>query len=748
MLKRIGGLALVLGLVPAASGFSLLGPVNEAYQVQDIAYNLPGDIGAPKNLGEEYRWNTPVVYYSCDGNFADYFGPAGMDAVDAAFSVLNQLTNVSAYSTDLSEFPLESLRINFQAQALGLFDLKSATLAELVEMLGLAEPERWTWCLHNRFTTPGGTCPPNQVYDVIKRNFDPVPTSLNQLQSSSFVNGNLFSYQIFEICQNGPPLADAVEVSVDPLANGFSAVASQAAIGIYGSFYLGLTRDDVGGLRYLLRTNNMNIEAAGSNTVTFVPDTTPQLLYTSNLTAFTSLALTNGPGALLGFFPDLQIANATPIFTNVVTTNLVFYFTNSPFLPPGIPALVSTTVLTTNVQTYWSYQFANVFITPAHQLISNTNVPIVPGHSGTNGIYSIVTTNIGTSACGPAEPFGSICTSITTTEVFATGYFGDYYILPSNLCDVAIVSTQLINGVTVTGQSLVATNAPGTTNNAGEFFSITPTYSFNQYIYVVHPVTCPNNTVALRQGIDQIRFVRRDYDSLLQRFFYPVTNRYVLYAITNNTLVPQVVERVIAVPDFLMTAQDAPLSPGPADVASPAVIARGVAFDAANAGFGIAGPGTMDASSAGIIYNKVGPIYQNNAPNALDEATASLFFIWGSYDGSTNAPIVYPNGTSITDLENQLLLQVSPNGPALPDGKLGVNYTNAFSGFTATGGTTPYVWSLAPGSPGLPPGLQLNPATGAISGVPTTQNVYDFIVRLTDAGARNADRPYSITINP
>src|SRR5271166_4006249 len=101
--KKLACLALLTLTGQWSWGFALLGPFNEAYQVGDIGYNLPGDIGAPKNLGEEYRRNTPVMYYACDANFTDYFGSNGVAAVDSAMAVLNAVTNVSLYSRELSE---------------------------------------------------------------------------------------------------------------------------------------------------------------------------------------------------------------------------------------------------------------------------------------------------------------------------------------------------------------------------------------------------------------------------------------------------------------------------------------------------------------------------------------------------------------------------------------------------------------------------------------------------------------------
>ena len=88
----------------------------------------------PKILGEGYRRNTPVMYYAYDANFLDFFGSNGVAAVDSAFAILNNaftnnptgMTNgLDGYSASLSEFPLESQSINYQAQSLGLMDLKS-----------------------------------------------------------------------------------------------------------------------------------------------------------------------------------------------------------------------------------------------------------------------------------------------------------------------------------------------------------------------------------------------------------------------------------------------------------------------------------------------------------------------------------------------------------------------------------------------------------------------------------------------
>jgi hypothetical protein len=155
----------------------------------------------------------------------------------------------------------------------------------------------------------------------------------------------------------------------------------------------------------------------------------------------------------------------------------------------------------------------------------------------------------------------------------------------------------------------------------------------------------------------------------------------------------------------------------------------------------IDGPGTREPLIV-IEFNKVGPLLINFYPNFMTEDTASTNFIWASYDASTNAPIIYPSGTSITDLENQVLIQVSP--ASLPVGTVGVFYSSAFS---VTGGQPPYAFSPAPGSPSLPSGLSLSSA-GVVSGVPGVSGVFDVVVRINDSAARVVDRAYSITVNP
>ena len=351
MIKRYFWTACLMLGMQAAWPFSLLGPVGnggDSWQTQDMGFNPIVD-GAlplrdpvqtgPKNIGEEYRRNMPVFYYTFDENFIGYFGKEGTNAVTKAFNVFNNLTNVDSYSSSLSEFPLRTSRVNYQASALGLYDLKSLTMASLMEQLGLADSVRYAWVLHSRWHTGAAPCPAGENYAVTERNFDIIASPLNQIQYSPYVNGALYTYVIVEDCDKTPvPVntAAAVAYPVDPLKDN-PPVASGLGLGFLsaGSFYTGLTRDDVAGLRYLLKAANVNTETApgGSQLQTTTPGV-PAPRQTSDFGLLLSQSLTNDPSALQALYPELVIASTATNYGGVViATNVAAYYTNQSVSP-------------------------------------------------------------------------------------------------------------------------------------------------------------------------------------------------------------------------------------------------------------------------------------------------------------------------------------------------------------------------------------------------------------------------------
>ena len=784
----IGALALA---VESASGFSLIGPTGaDAWQVPDNGFFVPGrgDIGAPKNLGEEYRHNMAVLYYTFDANFLDYFGAQGAAEVEKAFSVYNSLTNVDSYSVDLSEFPLQTLRENEQALALGMLDVKSMIMTLVAENLGLADPVRYVWNVHDRFD-PNSNCPFDMEYLIVMRNYDPViGFSLSQYKVSPYVNEVLYDYYIHDYCSAphpGDALSEAREFTVDPDADSrlpvattfglFASAANSGSIGLHvGGFFTGLTRDDVGGLRYLMSANNMNTESTGPGTTALLTNTSnPQLLFTSNLTQLAQLALTNNAATLQALYPGLTISASSNYFGVLATTNYISYITNFPWDPLGTFHLVITSNVTYSPMTFFSHTFDNVFT------ISNTGSGFIPVQLTTipkpNGhtIVTLQTISV-TNGTSPWTPIGTINSNAValvtnvTRHTFATNTVaGDFFILPTNTCGVSFIQPLLTNVTVVTNVLISSTNSTFLTNSInatnianliGQSFEQDLIQYFTNRVFVVLPIDCVTNRVALYQGIERITFIRKDFDSLLTRFFSPVTNEYVLNEVTNNTIIPDRIQRVATTPDYLITAQD--LSPGPAVIPDGTAITRTNNYNSANAYPGLSGPGTIEPPFA-FTFNKASPVFANFAGLSFTVVTTNAFLendnqipwvVWGSFDGTTNPPTVYPNDLSIDQLENQVFIQVSPR--YLPDGTEGQPYsvTITTQSQNTNTWTSPFTWTMAQNSPGLPPGLGLTSTndTAIISGTPVggSAGFYDFMLQITDGQGRTTERSFSIRVNP
>lgn len=728
--------ALLVASAPCIFGFSMIGPL-EAWQVQAIGYGLVGDYGGPKDLGDGYRWNTRNMYYAADASFLDFFGPTGSAEIDKGISVYNALTNLSTYSSNLTEWPLTTSRNNETAQNLQLLDIKSMTMSWIAATLGLAPPDRYTWTLHDRYLLPGGTCPTGEAYVTVQRNFDPATDVY-----SSFVNGILYDYTILEFCNPPkPPDAIATEFPVDPTIISQTSTAVAGGIpnyyGVYvpvpGRFYTGLTRDDVGGLRYLYATNRMNVEDVTTNSLLLFTNKFSQLLVTSNLQLLTVQSLTNPPAALQALYPGIIINSFSNIFSNVVTTNITAFFTNPPLGSAGSAVLTLVTNFDTNVATLFVYNFANV----------------VTNHKYTQGFVTTQTTNINFTS-GPLGPAGSgnLTTNVTSVTTLSSFLNGDFYILPTNTFGVKILSTQLVKVIPITNTVVIATNAVGVTN-VGQSFTMNIITYFTNYNYIVYPIQLVTNSVALRQGVDKINFIRRDFDSLLNTFWDPVTNYYTLTAVTNGVPSKQTFQRIVTEPDVIFSSSD--IISGPATQFFVVVFST-LNFDSNHVTFDGVGPGNIEPQTQLVFGKGGGPIFQNFGGFFQAEFNAQPFFNWGTFDGTTNAPIVYPDSTSLASLENAVFFQIISG--LLPNGSVSRNgFGNPYiTRLQAQGASPPFTWSLPTAStnnPVLPDGLSLS-SNGILSGSLANASVgtYDFTVQAVDAVGRVAQAELVLEVDP
>jgi hypothetical protein len=423
------------------------------------------------------------------------------------------------------------------------------------------------------------------------------------------------------------------------------------------------------------------------------------VLYSSNYTAFAEAALTNDPAALTNLFPGLIItssSNYPVVISNSVVINYAYTFANLIIFSNDYSASSTVTLLTTNVQ------------------------PLI------------------------GAPAGTLTTNISSPTITLTGVpSGDYYINTNPCGPDLILYTISTNVVATTNATVVGTNS------SGHYYSQTLITYSTTHAFWVEPIICgvvtstgtATNTPGLYEGIGHMQFIKTSYDSLTGIFYEPVTNTYQMTLVFNNEPSTQTYERVVTQPDFLFSAAD--LLPGPAAVNTVNVaVARSTPIFQSSFTNGLAGPGVITPGTT-IVYNKVGPVYLNEGPAYLNLYDAGLDdFVWASFDGTTNDPVVYPNGTSLANLANQVLVNLTP--AILPAGTNGVAY--APTTFVATSGTftAPFTWSLPSG--GLPSGLTLS-SGGTLSGTPAQSGTFDFILELTDSESRTVTWSYPITIN-
>ena len=157
--------------------------------------------------------------------------------------------------------------------------------------------------------------------------------------------------------------------------------------------------------------------------------------------------------------------------------------------------------------------------------------------------------------------------------------------------------------------------------------------------------------LGVRAGVDRVRFVKVNLDPVLRQNARQSAVTYPEVVNSNGVVIRQVVSRFIARPEILISARDLGVIDNYAPVAfefSPVTFQNtGATLDAA-----AEGPGNIEPVSS-YTFSKLG-VYSLHVGNT-DEQDGQPGNIWGSFDGSTNAPILYPIGSKLSDLEAAVL---------------------------------------------------------------------------------------------
>jgi hypothetical protein len=162
---------------------------------------------------------------------------------------------------------------------------------------------------------------------------------------------------------------------------------------------------------------------------------------------------------------------------------------------------------------------------------------------------------------------------------------------------------------------------------------------------------------ALRGGLGKINFQRLG-GAVFTGTNFLHTNMYNVTYMTNRFGVPTLVtnefREITDLPDILFGAADYD------DDVGPSILERDINWSN-NGDINSAptvpfqgGPGNIFPQTT-VTFNKVGPGLFNTRPGtATEEAAFSEFTdqpIWGSFDGSTNPPVVFPRDITLEDIE-------------------------------------------------------------------------------------------------
>jgi hypothetical protein len=127
----------------------------------------------------------------------------------------------------------------------------------------------------------------------------------------------------------------------------------------------------------------------------------------------------------------------------------------------------------------------------------------------------------------------------------------------------------------------------------------------------------------------------------------------------------------------------------------------------------------------------------------------------GAISGTPSATGTFNFTVNVTDANAltatkalSIIISAAATPPTITTASLpGGTQNSAYTGqLAASGGTTPYSWSITTGA--LPTGLALTAATGAISGTPSATGTFNFTVQVRDANALTATKALSIVISP
>jgi hypothetical protein len=170
-------------------------------------------------------------------------------------------------------------------------------------------------------------------------------------------------------------------------------------------------------------------------------------------------------------------------------------------------------------------------------------------------------------------------------------------------------------------------------------------------------------------------------------------------------------------------------------------------------------PTTLPAGTVGTAYSQTLTAAGGTAPYSWTVTTGTLpagltlnpgTGILAGTPTTTGTQTFTAQATDANQNTGQqvLTIVVSAGSPlsittaSLANGTVGTAYSQTLA---ATGGTSPYSWTLSAGT--LPAGLALNTSSGAIAGTPTSAATASFTVQVTDSAKNTATKALGIVVS-